>query len=330
MARSMHLLGCNETWNVSISDLLNGLSCFVTYYLLKVYFNFKLTRNKNMNTLKKIITALIISTLGFSFSSNATPIDMWDWEVDSYFSEYLPGTVVASDDNHWWDDALGFPTEGAPSKLSWGNNNSSLTLGGDNGHFVGEDLASGDSVQTASLTHHNFIINGGALTETKLNTKLLLAPANTPLIDAIPPLVFDIVFKETPNAEVCSYEGDDINGETTHCQDDIFVIDQFGTDTGGGVIYNPFTNTFNQQFGIGMYTYNIALTVDKLAALPNDVCARVNGADNPGCIGITTHENQDNIFNVNMMITQVPEPSTILLLSLALFGIVVSARNKHV
>jgi len=274
-----------------------------------------------MNTLKKIITALIISTLGFSFTLSATPIDMWDWEVDSAFSDYLPGTVIGTDDNHWW---------GTPSKLSWGDNNSSLTLGGDNGHYAGEDLASGDSVLTASLTHHNFIINGGALTETKLNTKLQLAPADVPLIGAIPPLVFDIVFKETVNADPCPYEGDLINGEITHCQDDIFVIDQFGIDTGGGVIYNPFSNTFNQQFGLGMYTYNIALTVDKLAVLPSDICTRVDGADDPGCIGVTTHENQDNTFNVHMTITQVPEPSTILLLSLALLGIAASARRKNV
>ena len=180
-----------------------------------------------MNTLKKIITTVILATLGLSLPSSATPISLWDWEVDSYFSDYLPGTVIGTDDNHWWDDELGFPVDGAPSKLSWGNNNSSLTLGGDNGHYAGEDLASGDAALTASLTHHNFIINGGALTETKLNTKLLLAPADVPLLGGIPPLVFDIVFKETINAEACSYEGDEINGEITHCQDDIFVIDQF-------------------------------------------------------------------------------------------------------
>ena len=36
-----------------------------------------------MNTLKKFITAVSLSLLSFTFTASATPIDMWDWEVDS-------------------------------------------------------------------------------------------------------------------------------------------------------------------------------------------------------------------------------------------------------
>ena len=274
-----------------------------------------------MNTLKKFITAVSISLLSFTFTASATPIDMWDWEVDSAFTLFSPdgvGEVIGSDDNHWWLD---------PSKLSWGDNNSSLTLGGVNGHFEGEDLANDVSALTASLIHSNFIIFSGAtLTSATLSTKLQLAPASFPLAGFIPPLLFNIVFKETSNGATCSY-GVDLEDfpEGLHCEDDIFVIDTFGT----GIDFNPFTNTFNQKFGLMGYTYNIELAIDSLAELADDVCARVGGGD-PGCIGITTHEQQMNSFDVNMTITLVPEPSTILLMSLALFGIVASMRNKHI
>ena len=279
-----------------------------------------------MNTLKKFITAVSLSLLSFTFTASATPIDMWDWEVDSYFSAFAPAGVIGSEDNHWWDDELGFPADGAPSKLSWGNTSSSLTLGGDKGHYACEDLANDASALTASLTHHNFVITSGStLTSATLSTKLQLAPADVPLFDFIPPLLFNIVFTETYNLSGCSYEGDIINGVLTHCEDDIFVIDTFGT----GIDFNPFSNTFNQQFGIGEYTYNVALTVDQLAELPDAVCARV-GDGSSGCVGVTTHENADTTFNVNMTLTQVPEPSTILLMSLALFGIVASMKNKHI
>ncbi|MCJ8295043.1 MAG: PEP-CTERM sorting domain-containing protein [Colwellia sp.] len=270
-----------------------------------------------MNTLKKFITAVSISLLSFTFTASATPIDMWDWEVDSAFTLFSAG-VIGSDDNHFWDD---------PSKISWGDASSSLTLGGDDGHFDGENLANGASALTATLTHHNFIIfSGDLLTSATLSTKLQIAPAGFPLAGFIPPLLFNIVFKETSNGATCSY-GVDLEDfpEGLHCEDDIFVIDTFGT----GIDFNPFTNTFNQKFGLMGYTYNIELAIDSLAELADDVCARVGGGD-PGCIGITTHEQQMNSFDVNMTITLVPEPSTILLMSLALFGIVASMRNKHI
>ena len=126
-------------------------------------------------------------------------------------------------------------------------------------------------------------------------------------MDFIPPLLFT----ETYNNSVCSYEGDIINGVLTHCEDDIFVIDTFGTALDSPP---PFSNTCNQQFGLFGYTYNIALTVDKLAELPDAVCALV-GSGSSSCIDVTTHEDSD---------------TTILLMSLALFGIVTSMRNKHI
>ncbi|KGJ89701.1 THxN family PEP-CTERM protein [Colwellia psychrerythraea] len=286
-----------------------------------------------MNTLKKVIIALTLSTLGFTFTSNATPITLWDWEVDSAFTSFIPGgpDVIGSTDNHHWLD---------PTILTWGTPvgtfGSSLDVSsGSAGHVTGEDLANGASTITSSLTHNNFIITGSTLTSATLSTKLFLAPADIALSGAIPPLLFDIVFKETPNnGSGCIYSGDPEEGTTLPlCENDIFVVDAFGTDIDEngiieGIEYNPFTNSFNQQFSLGAYTYNIGLSVDTLAQLDEVVCDRVAGADDD-CIGVTTEENKANTFNVHMTITQVPEPSTILLMSLALFGIVANMRKKH-
>ncbi|WP_057830184.1 THxN family PEP-CTERM protein [Colwellia sp. TT2012] len=295
-----------------------------------------------MNTLKKFITAVIISTLGFAFTTSATPITSWNWEVNSAFSDFEPSTDVTGEiNNAWWNAEL---TDDAPTILYWGcetkdcanetnaNNEdkdiSSLDVSsGSAGMLSGTNLENGDSVITASLTHKNNDIWGDSLLTATLSTKLFLIPSPNAAVDTgIPPILFEIVFKETPNDNDCVYDG--VLGMPL-CQNDIFVVDGFGIDTGGNVVFNPFTNTFNQQFGLGMYTYNIELMIDTLATLHDDICARV-GDGAAGCIGVTTLEGNDNTFNVNMTITQVPEPSTILLMSLALFGIVASMRNKHI
>lgn len=43
-----------------------------------------------------------------------------------------------------------------------GNTSISLTLGGDKGHYAGEDLANDASTLTPSLTHNNYVITSGS------------------------------------------------------------------------------------------------------------------------------------------------------------------------
>jgi len=297
-----------------------------------------------MNTLKKILTALIISTLGFVFTAGATPITKWNWEVNSAFTSFIPGgpDVDGSTPNLLWGD---------PTIISWGCQTSNCAnepvdplissldvSSGSDGLVSGIGLDNGVAALTATLIHRNNPIYGATLTEATLSTKLFLTPHPTPAFDTgIPPLLFDIVFKETQNdGSGCGYSDGDLDDDLNPlplCENDIFVVDSFGSDVDlDGVIdaieYNAFNNTFNQQFGLGMYTYNIALMVDTLAPLADEVCARV-GTGDPGCIGVTTFESEDNSFDVTMKVTQVPEPSTILLMSLALFGIVASMRTKQ-
>lgn len=261
-----------------------------------------------MNTLKKAITVLTLSTLGFTFTANAGPIvTAWDWVVDTAFTAFAPGTVNGSLDNIYWDSQT-LALNDAPTTLSWGNNNSSLVIGGVNGHTEGDNLANGMLTQTTSLTHNNFVINGGALTSAQLSTRLLLDPnPKAGLFDVMPPaLVFDISFLETFNDNSCEV------ASITPCRD-IFVIN---------------AGDFNQQFMLDGNVYNVELLVDGLDVLTNEACDAVGVAD--GCIGFTTAENASSPFAVNMRITSVPEPSSILLLSLALFGIIASTRSKRI
>lgn len=260
-----------------------------------------------MKIFKKAITVLTLSTLGLTFTATAGPIvTAWDWVVDSAFTAFAPPTnanptlgVLGTLDNVYW---------GAPTTLIWGNNASSLVLSGNNGNTTGIGLANGALAQTSSITHNNFVINGASLTSATLSTRLLLDPNPGALpFDITPPaLTYNISFLETNNDSSCEVLS------PIPCND-IFVID--GSD-------------FSQPFMYDGNTYNIELLISGLEVLSNTACTAAGAAN--GCSGFTTVENASNTFAVNMRITAVPEPSTILLLSLAMFGIVMSVRSKRV
>jgi hypothetical protein len=265
-----------------------------------------------MKTLKNVIAVLTLSTIGFAFTSNAAHVDMWDWQVDTAFTAWTPAppdaTVTATNPNAFWG-------AGSATKLSWGDpvglEQSSLERTGDNngaGSTVGMNLANGDLALTSTLVHNNFVINGGSLLGATLSTRLLLDPSPGALpFDVMPaPLAFDINFLETSNDGSCEVPS------PVPCND-IFVID-------------PVAN-LNQGFWLDGYNYNIEILVEGLGMLSDDACAAAGVA--AGCSGFTTVEREVNSFDVNMRITAVPEPSTILLLSLAMFGIVTSIRSKH-
>ncbi|TMM43962.1 THxN family PEP-CTERM protein [Colwellia ponticola] len=260
-----------------------------------------------MKIFKKAITVLTLSTLGLTFTASAGPIvTAWDWVVDNAFTAFAPPTnanpalgVLGINDNTYWS---------APTTLIWGSNASSLALGGVNGNTSGTNLANGALTQTTSLTHNNFVINGASLTSATLSTRLLLDPNPGVLpFDITPPaLTYDISFLETNNDGSCEVVS------PIPCND-IFVID--GSD-------------FSQPFMYDGNMYNVELLISGLEVLSNTACTAAGAAE--GCLGFTTVENASNTFAVDMRITAVPEPSTILLLSLAMFGIVMSVRSKRV
>jgi hypothetical protein len=279
-----------------------------------------------MNTLKKILTALTLSSLGFAYSSNATPIiTSWDFIVDSAFtaSSYTDGTGTPTETNG--NTLFG----DAPTNLAWGNqvNQSSLDIGsGSNGNVSMNGLSNDVATETSRLIHNNISIPGGSsvLETATLSTLLQLVPAGFgfPPADLINALNFDIKFFETPNV------GGMCGGVL--CANDIFIISM-----PDGVVFDQGEGTLNEQFSIFEHTYNTELklvstqTGTGLSVLNDDICDRVLD-DHNGCIGLTTFEAQSNEFKVMMTITHVPEPSTILLLSLALFGIAGRMKNEHI
>lgn len=273
-----------------------------------------------MKALKKLITVLTLSTLGFAFNTTAAPINLWDWQVDTAFTAWTPAppdtTVTATGANAFWGAS-------SATKLAWGTpfapgiTQSSLERTGHNngvGSNIGTGLALGALAQTTTLVHNNFVITGDTLLGATLSTRLLLDPNPTDgMYDVAPTaLAFNIDFLETSNTAPCA-----VIISPQPCND-IFVI-------------SPVSN-LNQGFMLDGYDYNIEILVDGLGVLSDAACMAAGAAS--GCSGFTTEEGEVNNFDVNIRITSlgittIPEPSTILLLSLAMFGIVASSRSKH-
>lgn len=268
-----------------------------------------------MKALKKLITVLTLSTLGFAFTSNAALITNWDFNVDTAFTAFGPGAVDGSNENAYWQTQPGE----ADTLLTWGTSTgdgrSSLEVAGSNGlgNSSGMVATDGLAVGTSTLIHTNFPITGDTLQDATLRSRLTLTP-NAPVGPARPPLnlAFDIKFLETLNQEPC------VVNSIIPCRD-IFVVSPGGP--------------FNQMFIVDDFSYNLELLVSGLGALSDEACSAALAPS--GCQGFTTIEGQTNRFDVSMkitsqpVVTSVPEPSSILLLSLAMFGIVASSRSKH-
>lgn len=263
-----------------------------------------------MKALKKLITVLTLSTLGFAFTSNAALITDWDYNVDTAFTGFSPGApdVTPENNNVVW---------GAPTKLSWGTSTgqgqSFLEVAGSNGNGNSSGIVdtNGAAAGTSTLTHQNFPITGSTLMNAVLESRLTLTP-NTPPGGPLPDLdlMFQINFLETNNDGSCEVPS------PVPCND-IFVIDPGGP--------------FNQMFILDDYSYNVELLVSGLGPLSDEACSAVFLVPTTGCRGFTTVEGLVNTFDVSMRITAspIPEPSTILLLGLAMFGVVANTRSKR-
>ena len=160
----------------------------------------------------------------------------------------------------------------------------------------------------SSLTHNNHVVTGTTLTNATLTATLNLA-AHTPASagpGTLPPLSFNIGFKETPNQRPCV-----VTNSPTPCSD-IFVLV-------GGFMNQAFTYDAQQYF------VNIFPTAGGvLSVLPNALCTAAGQA--AGCFGFTTPENQSTSLAFGFTISTLPltttvaEPSVLALAGLALFG----------
>jgi len=98
-----------------------------------------------------------------------------------------------------------------------------------------------------------------------------------------------------------------------------------------GVGFNFTDKTFYQDIQVAEHIYRATIKIEGLDLLLDPVCMEAVGVT--GCYGLTTPEGEESSFATSFSMSHlrsVPEPSSIFLLSLALFGIVSSMRNKHI
>ncbi len=277
-----------------------------------------------MNTLKKILTTLFFSTLCIAFNSNATLISSWDWEVDTTFTEWAPGGVVGT---------LANDTLGGATFLEWGEPpededpiSSLQVTSGDKGNNTGTVLTGGID-EISVLAHSNNPIFDPTLDTATLRTRLTVngdGNGEKTLAD----LDFGIKFLETLNDNPCGF-----NTKTDTPCDDIFIITPPDGVT-GFFDEDLMAFIFNQSFEYEGRNYIAQLIVEGLGVLLPDfdtplqsACAEAGVPEL--CLGFLTEEGEVSEFTASLRIL-VPEPSSILLMSLALFGIFASMRNKHI
>ncbi len=275
-----------------------------------------------MNTLKKILAALTFSILGLASTVSATIITDWNFAVDTAFTDSNLDLVANG------SDINGGILNPNPTTLTWGTQNSSIGMTyGTNGHVEGA-IGTGDGyVQSSELTHTNNPLSGGRpwLTSAEITTALWLSPAlPNPPFDGVsggfaPLLKFGIAFTETSNSGTCS-----VALSPTKCSD-IFILDVSGID------FDYDDKTFSQVLAFAGNLYQATINIAGLDLLENAACIEATGAI--GCYGLTTAEAATTSFDTSFKIDHlrsIPEPSPIILLGLALFGIASSMRNKHI
>jgi hypothetical protein len=217
-----------------------------------------------------------------------------------------------------WDTAQTVFTDGNGSTtnttttLAWGNTEhpqqSSLV--------INPASSTGNSVDTNGpasdpgfvLTHNNFVIslNSHILQSAVLLTTIDLTPFN-PLGSPLSPinLDFGIRFTETPNNTPCAD-----TSSPTPCND-IFVIDNTSLNTSFDYLGDTYFASLFPLSGAG-----------GINLLTNAECAAAGVAS--GCFGFTTVEDESNPLHFGLTVTTapigVPEPSSLLMMGLGLFG----------
>lgn len=262
----------------------------------------------------KQLSVLLIGLAGAATVQAAPVVTDWSYTLSADWQSY---TLTN-----------GATTSPAPGTklISWGSGGAQSSLGiTDPAPGVIQTQITGDSPQPGTtaagitLTHNNFPIQAPSLSSAVLRATLNLT-ALQPL-DAViggpgglPPLEYDILFTETPNANPCV-----VPSGTNPCRD-IFVqqtgfLDQLLPYNGN----NYFVNIFPTSGGA-------------LSLLSDAACAAAGAG--AGCLGFTTPEGQSTQLAFGFTISterfnQVPEPGILALLGIGVVAGAFSARRRR-
>lgn len=294
---------------------------------------------RTKSSIKSLLAGLLVAASGYSLQASALPLEPFSFHQHSGFK--VDGSLTSTDgassgnDIRWYQfGSSPAPTPGDYNTIAWGvptinsgglsgvdpigpgNNNSQTDFSGlrvigyEGTIITGVDLGNGTSdwgnwVGISTVYHQNRTIGSQAFTLSTAVIRSTLVFDHDPEGDIHSDInSVGVSFTETLNSGVCPL-GDPNNSDC----DDIF---RFNLGT-----FAPLT------FAFGGHFYQVEFGLSNFVSSVTDF---------PNCPGFTctvwTAENVTSSFDVIARIRQVPEPATLLLVSLALIGVGFSVRRS--